>query len=94
MTSLKELKDEIERIKERNKRVEADKSWETSFTRKVLLTFFTYIAIGFYLQVIDIPQPWLNAIVPAVAFMLSTLTLPFFKKLWLKHFYSKKISKS
>ncbi len=42
------------------------------------------LAIGFYLQAIRIPQPWLNAIVPAVAFMLSTLTLPFFKKLWMK----------
>ncbi len=84
MTRLYELEREIEKIKERNRRVEADKSWETSDTRRVLLVIFTYLAIGFYLQAIRIPQPWLNAIVPAVAFMLSTLTLPFFKKLWMK----------
>ncbi len=84
MTRLQELEKEIENIKERNRRVEADKHWETSYTRRVLLVIFTYLAIGFYLQAIRIPQPWLNAIVPAVAFMLSTLTLPFFKKLWMK----------
>jgi sterol desaturase/sphingolipid hydroxylase (fatty acid hydroxylase superfamily) len=87
MTSLKELKQEIEKIKERNRRVESDKTWEISNTRRVLLVFFTYLAVGFYLQVINVPQPWLNAIVPAVAFTLSTLTLPFFKKLWLKYIH-------
>jgi len=31
------LKEEIEKIKERNKRVEADKAWETSYSRRALL---------------------------------------------------------
>ena len=34
MTNLKKIEMEIEKIKQRNKKVEADKSWETSFTRK------------------------------------------------------------
>ena len=79
-----DLKKEVGEIKKRNKLVEVDKAWETSWTRRILLTIFTYLAIGVYLQVINIPKPWLNAIVPAVAFMLSTLTLPWFKRLWLK----------
>ena len=83
MATLKELENEIKKLKERNKRVEADKAWETSYARRLLLTLFTYLAVGIYLQAINIPEPWLNAIVPAVAFMLSTLTLPLFKKLWL-----------
>lgn len=78
------LEQRVQKIEERNKSVEADKAWETSWTRRGLLTFFTYIAIGVYLAAIDIERPWLNAIVPAVAFMISTLTMPFFKKLWLK----------
>ena len=65
-------------------RVESDKAWETSLERRLLLTIFTYLAVGFYLQAIGISNPWPNAIVPAVAFMLSTLTLPFFKDLWLR----------
>ncbi|MCK4635063.1 MAG: hypothetical protein KAT37_04265 [Candidatus Aenigmarchaeota archaeon] len=82
--NIKQLEKEIEKIKERNREVEDNKAWETSYTRRILLVTFTYLAIGFYMQAINVPSPWLNAIVPAVAFMLSTLTLPFFKKLWLK----------
>lgn len=81
---LKEIENELKKIRERNKRVELDKAWETSFARRCLLLIFTYLAVGVYLYAINIPKPWLNAIVPAIAFMLSTLTLPFFKKLWIK----------
>ncbi|MBI5159644.1 hypothetical protein HY992_05995 [Candidatus Micrarchaeota archaeon] len=84
MASLKELEAKLKRIEERNKKVESDKAWETSLTRRLLLFAFTYLAVGFYLQAINISQPWLNAIVPALGFMLSTLTLPFFKKKWLE----------
>jgi len=80
----KEIYSELKKINERNKRVELDKAWEISYTRRVLLTVFTYLSIGVYLWAIKIPKPWLNAIVPAIAFMLSTLTLPFFKKIWAK----------
>jgi hypothetical protein len=83
------LKKEIAEIKLRNNNVEADKAWETSITRRLLLIIFTYLAISLYLQAIEVDRPWLNAIVPAVGFLLSTLTLSFFKKLWLKCCYKK-----
>lgn len=89
MTTIQQLQKEVETIKARNERVGADKAWETSFVRRSLLTLFTYIAVGAYLQAINVAMPWLNAIVPAVAFMLSTLTLPFFKKQWLRIIYKK-----
>lgn len=82
---MKELEARIKKIEARNKKVETDKAWETSWTRRFLLILFTYLAIGLYLNAIKIPNPWLNAIVPAVGFLLSTLTLPFFRKLWEKH---------
>jgi hypothetical protein len=84
MTTIAELEKDVEEIKKRNQRVEIDKAWETSFTRRLLLTLFTYLAIAIYLNVIKVNLPWLNAIVPAVGFMLSTLTLPYFKKIWAK----------
>lgn len=71
-------------IEERNRRVEADKTWETSWTRRLLLSAFTYLAVALYLRAISVPRPWLNAIVPAVAFMISTLTMPWFKSVWMK----------
>lgn len=87
--SLIEIQNEIAIIKQRNVKVEIDKAWETSCARRGLLTILTYLAIALYLSAININWPWLNAIVPAIGFMLSTLTLPFFKSLWLKYYYKK-----
>ena len=80
---MENVEQKIQKIEERNLRVEADKAWETSWTRRILLTLFTYLTMSVYLRVIEISRPWLNAIVPAAAFMISTFTMPFFKKLWL-----------
>ncbi len=84
MTSIQQLEQEVKKLKERNERVEADKAWETSWTRRGLIALFTYLALGLYLLAIKIPAPWLNAIVPTVGFLLSTLTFPFFRRLWLR----------
>ena len=85
MTSISDLEKEILLIKNRNKKVEIDKAWETSWVRKFLLVIFTYLGIGSYLRAINIDKPWLNAIVPSIGFLLSTLTLPYFKKIWEKY---------
>lgn len=89
MTDITDLERRLATVEERNRRVAADKQWETSYTRRGLLVAFTYLAIGLYMWAIDIPSPWLNAIVPSVGFLLSTLTLPFFKKWWLSRISKK-----
>lgn len=78
------IEERLQKIEDRNKKVEIDKAWETSWTRKILLALFTYLSIAIYLWIIKIKNPLLNAIVPAVAFMISTLSMPFFKKLWMR----------
>ena len=80
---------EIQNILERNKRVESDKAWETSFTRKLLIAIFTYIVIVLFFLAAGLPKPFINPIVPTVGFLLSTLTLPLFKNIWLKYIYKK-----
>jgi hypothetical protein len=80
---------EIESIKERNRRVETDKAWETSKTRRIIVALMTYVIILIFLLLIGAPYPFLNAIVPTAGFVLSTLTLPFFKKWWINNFYKK-----
>ncbi len=87
--NLEEISQELENIKKRNKKVETDKAWEWSIARKILLMIFTYLALGIYMQAIDINNPRLNAIIPAIWFLLSTLTLPRFKKLRTKHIYKR-----
>lgn len=78
------LEERVQKIEERNKAVELDKKWETSWERRLLIVIFTYVAIGIFLSVIHVEEPWLAAIVPAIAFTLSTLTMPFLKKMWLR----------
>lgn len=84
-----DIEQRLNSIEERNSRVESDKAWEISYIRRILLTIFTYLAVALYLRSIEINHPWLNAIVPAAGFMISTLTMPIFKNIWLKHFYNK-----
>lgn len=85
MPTLEELNEKINRIEQRNQKVELDKAWETSFVRRFLLMIFTFLAIGLYLNAIQVPNPWLNSIVPAIGFLLSTLTLPFVKQWWIRY---------
>jgi len=80
-----DLEERVSRIEERNANVEANKEWETSWTRRALVMLFTYLAMSTYLWAIGVADPWLNGIVPTVAFMISTLTMPYFKNWWLKH---------
>lgn len=84
-SSLSSLDERVKRIEARNRRVEDDKVWETSWTRRALIALFTYLSIALYLRYIVGIDPWINAIIPTIGFLLSTLTLPFFKKLWGKY---------
>ena len=74
----------IKAIEERNKRVELDKTWETSWTRRVVILVLTYIVAAVFFYSARVPDPFLNAVWPSVAFVLSTLTLPWFKKVWMR----------
>lgn len=89
MKSIHSLESRILRMEERNRKVETDKAWEISWTRKGVIALFTYLAVGLYLYTIHIPDAWLNAIVPTVGFLLSTLTLPFFKNIWKRYVLKK-----
>ena len=81
---IEELRREIEEIKKRNQRVETDKAWETSWSRKIVVSVLTYIVIVIFFYFAELPKPFINAIIPAIAFILSTLTIPLFKKWWIK----------
>lgn len=82
--NIEEIEKRLIAIENRNKKVELDKAWETSYFRRFLLIIFTYLSIGMYMWVIGVNEPWLNAVIPSLGFLLSTLTLPFFKSWWIK----------
>lgn len=79
----KELKEEIEKIKARNERVEKDKKWETSWTRRICICILTYIVVVAYSVIIQkITNIWLSSLVPVIGFTLSTLSLKYVRKIW------------
>ncbi|MEK7611106.1 MAG: hypothetical protein AAB486_01875 [Patescibacteria group bacterium] len=86
METLEELAKRLTAVEDRNKRVETDKAWETSLPRRALLIIFTYVSIGLYFSAIAVDRPWINAVVPSLGFLLSTLTLPLFRNFWEKYF--------
>lgn len=80
---------EIEAIKERNKRVELDKAWETSWTRKIGICILTYIVVVIYSHLINkLNNVWLSSLVPVIGFTLSTVSLKLVRNVWEKK-YSK-----
>jgi len=79
---IEELEKRIKLIEIRNKKVETDKAWETSLTRKILLISFTFLSIGLYMNAIGVNNPWLNAVIPSLGFLLSTFEPAYFKKTW------------
>ena len=79
----KELENEIVKIKERNKRVELDKVWETSWTRKICICILTYIVVIIYSHLINkISNIWLSSLVPVIGFYLSTVSLKLVRNIW------------
>lgn len=85
MNELEQIKKDIDEIKARNERVEKDKAWETSAFRKITITVLTYVVVVIFFLVAELPKPFINAIVPTLGFILSTLSISFFKKIWIKN---------
>ena len=84
------IEQELENIKKRNKRVELDKSWETSWTRKICIMILTYLIVVIYSYLIkQYDNILLSSLVPVIGFALSTLSLKYIRKIWERKIYSK-----
>ena len=81
------MKKDIKAVLERNKKVETDKAWEISKTRRGIIAALSYFIIVILLFLIGAPYPWITATVPVIGFLLSTLTLKICQKWWLKNVY-------
>lgn len=81
-----QIEKEIQNIKKRNKRVEKDKAWETSLTRRICIMILTYIVVLFYSYMVkNITSIWLSSLIPVIGFALSTLSLKIIRKIWEIH---------
>ena len=80
---MEKIIEEIEKIKNRNKRVELDKKWETCWTRRICIMILTYIVVIIYSYVIKkFDNIFLSSLVPVIGFTLSTLSLKLVRKIW------------
>lgn len=77
------IEEEIKNIQNRNRRVELDKKWETSLTRRLFIMILTYIIIVIYSYLIrNNNNIFLSYIVPVIGYILSTLSLKLIIKIW------------
>lgn len=80
---MEELKNRIEKIEKRNKSVETDKAWETSWTRRICIMILTYIIVIVYSYLIKkYDNILLSSLVPVIGFTLSTLSIRVIRKVW------------
>lgn len=82
---IQNLEKEIEEIKTRNSRVEADKAWETSYFRVFLISGIIYVIAVKVMYFIGSPNYFSSALVPAIGYFISVQSLPFIKKWWIKN---------
>ncbi len=83
-----DLEERVKNIEERNRRVETDKAWETSVTRKICICILTYIVVIIYSYLIrKYDNILLSSLVPVIGFTLSTLSLKLVRKVWEKKLY-------
>ena len=79
------MEERISKIEERNKKVEIDKAWETSLTRKICICLLTYIVVLIYSNMINKSNNiFLSSLVPVIGFFLSTLSLKLVRNIWEK----------
>ena len=80
---MKDIEERIKIIEERNKRVELDKAWETSWTRRICIMILTYIIVIIYSYIVrNYDNILLSSLVPVIGFTLSTLSLKLIRKIW------------
>ena len=81
---IQKLRGDIEAIQTRNRRVEADKAWETSKTRSLFISLVTFSLAYFFMVLIDERQSFWKALAGSLAYLASTTTYGILKKWWLK----------
>jgi len=77
--NIEELARRITALEKRNRRVDAEKNWETSPYRKILILLLTYFVMCLVFWSLGSHPYWAKAIVPTLGFYLSTLSLSVLK---------------
>ncbi len=85
MTKLSEIERRLEKIEARNKRVELDKRWETSWTRRLTIGGLTYMVTFLFLVLLPVDMPAISAFVALIGYVLSNLAVGSMRKIWQRY---------
>lgn len=73
------LETQIQQIFERNQKVEADKSWESSGFRVAVIGVLTYIFTASVFYLVGVDRYLVSACVPTLGYLLSCLSLHYLR---------------
>lgn len=83
------IEERLASIETRNLRVEADKAWEKSLTRRAFLALITWLAAAFTLALMGSPEPGFLALVPVLGYIISTLSLTYLRRFWMEKVHAR-----
>ena len=83
------LETRLAALEARNKKVDTNKAWETSLTRRLSIMLITYATACSLLYVLLVPDWYFGALMPVCGYLLSTLSLPYIRRLWEKSYQPK-----
>ncbi len=81
---LDDMRRDMLEIQQRNARVERDKAWETSWTRRLVIAGAIWAGAWPWLDSLGVELAARHAAVPSVAYVVSTLSLPVVKRWWMR----------
>lgn len=84
-----DIEQRVSALEQRNAKVDSNKAWEGSWTRRGFIMLMTYVVAVVWLTVIHESNLWLKAVVPVAGFLLSTLTIGPLKQWWVRTCYKK-----
>jgi putative acetyltransferase len=79
--------EDIKNLQERNKMIEAEKAWETSWTRRAIIAIVTYIIVAFWLAIIGVSHNLIHALVAVASYLVGMAMLPMIKEHWIERVY-------
>jgi hypothetical protein len=82
--ALEEIRKEVGELRARNVRVEREKAWETSWTRRLVITGMTWLGAWVWLLGLGVDHAALQALVPSGAYAVSTLSIPVLRRWWIR----------
>eukprot|EP01041_Mallomonas_annulata_P010036 gene10036-20898_t len=81
---ISELRCRLDTLDHRHALDDKGKKFDSSWTRVLIIMAITYVSLSNYMHLIGVGDPLRGAVVPTIGFYLSTWSLCFMRKLWIR----------